>query len=123
MVSTSPIYLRLLFTLMNLKILKKCILKTLLVSFILFFLFVHQYTYTISVRDLWVTKLNNHQVNRYIGNIDKIFSSTLINSITINGNVVLNKITNISKINNIKFEELLNNVSIIAIPKPANTFK
>lgn len=75
------------------------------------------------MRDLWVTKLNNHQVNRYIGNIDKIFSSTLINSITINGNVVLNKITNISKINNIKFEELLNNVSIIAIPKPANTFK
>lgn len=65
------------------------------------------------MKDLWVTKLNNHQVNQHIQNVEKFLASNEIKRLTVDGNVILKTVAGVSKINNINFDELLNNVSTV----------
>lgn len=75
--------------------------------------FIHLvYNFFIPVKNVWITKLNNHQVNHYIQNVDKFLVSDKIESLTIDGNVILKTVTGVSKINDIDFEKLMKNVSI-----------
>ncbi|KAJ8938300.1 hypothetical protein NQ318_020359 [Aromia moschata] len=63
----------------------------------------------ITVSNLYTPRLNEHYMKDYMLNLEKLYTADKINNLKVNGSVMLKSVQNVSTINNIAVDDLLNN--------------
>ncbi|CAG9816474.1 unnamed protein product [Phaedon cochleariae] len=67
----------------------------------------------LNVTNLHVQKLNGHQIEDYLDTMNKLQSLNKLESLVVNGNITIQNIFNVSRINDIPVEDILNKAPTI----------